>query len=190
MYLCKPNPIKVLKIPKKFHNSLEERPFVQCSICDRPFDEQSEYMIEKAYKRADNGGEQLIFEYAICRSCAEDLRRSLSQESLQAIQNYFKERVQQQAHHNPALLDDQIEQCMISGKALNDCSEYQIYAHCRGSQLMPMEGMYMISGEIVEEIQELLSKSTRDELNRFMQENLGGPPELRELFSGDRVLLL
>jgi len=180
-----------LKIPEKFHNSLTEAPFAECQVCSKQLGDNEEYMIEKAYHRdLETGGEQLVFEYAICRPCAEKLRATLSKESLSNIEGFFMEKAVAMREEGSFIDNHQIDRCMLSGKPTTDCQEYQIYAHCIGSQLKPMEGMYMLSEEIMEEVQELISEETRDELDRFSETYLGGPPELEELFSGKRLILV
>ena len=80
-------------------------------------------------------------------------------------------------------MPDPLDECLLSGKHLQDMETYQVYAHCTGTQLSMNRGYYMLSDAVIEEIQELLSDKTRDELERFSDENLGVPPELKHLFN-------
>ena len=48
----------------------------------------------------------------------------------------------------------------------------------------------MISYEAADEMSNLLSKQTKDELDRFYRENLGVPPELEELFNTPKLLVI
>ncbi|WP_417613133.1 hypothetical protein [Owenweeksia hongkongensis] len=182
-----------LDIPSKFDNSILEKKFSNCSVCNgdlTSFDQ--EYLIEKAYKRfPDNLGEELLFEIAVCFDCAGRMKGELSKESLENISTFFQEKSfeQKQAYPNPdpSIL---LNQCLLSGKNLGDMQEYQVYAHCRGGQLADPHSYYMLSDEIIEEIQGLLSDHTRDQLQKFSDDNIGMPPELKKLFSnGDLIIL-
>jgi hypothetical protein len=51
---------------------------------------------------------------------------------------------------------------------------------------MPM----LISSEAAEELSELLSQSTKDELDDFVSRNFGIPPELRDLPITTRPILI
>lgn len=182
-----------LKIPEKFHNSLSENPFEHCKMCERELlESNSDYVIEKAYRRfKDEKAEELLFEVAICMKCANSMRTKLSKESLSSIQNFFFQKSmerRQAMDEMEELLQDPLSQCLLNGKALEEMDEYQIYAHCSGYNISTGGGYYMLSDTMIEEIQSLLSKETRDELERFTDENLGLPPELKELFSrGDLI---
>ena len=182
-----------MKIPEKFHNSLSEKNFIECSICKADLSHpNTEYLIEKAYKRfAGNLGEELLFEVAVCFDCASHMRGELSKESLANIQEFFAKKSMEQklanATPDPSVL---LDQCLLSGKDLDSMKEYQIYAHCRGGELADPHSYYMLSDDIIENIQELLSDHTRDQLQKFSDDNVGMPPELRKLFSrGDLVTL-
>lgn len=182
-----------MDIPSKFDNSILEKKFSNCSVCNSDltsFDQ--EYLIEKAYKRFPNNlGEELLFEIAVCFDCAGRMKGELSKESLENIGAFFQEKSfeQKQANPNadPSIL---LDQCLLSGKNLDDMQEYQVYAHCRGGQLADSHSYYMLSDEIIEQIQELLSDHTRDQLQKFSDDNIGMPPELKKLFSnGDLIIL-
>lgn len=181
-----------MKIPDKFNNSLEEKPFDHCKMCNKSLlEDNTEYLIEKAYRKfPDNNGEELLFEIAICMECAIKMRSELSKESIQNINRFFAEktmeRQQQIMEQGPSY--DPLNECLLSGKKMDAIQQYQIYAHCRNGELMIDRGYYMLSDDIIEQIQNLLSKKTREELERFSDENLGVPPELKHLFGkGDLI---
>lgn len=184
-----------MKIPEKFHNSLTEKPFEYCKMCQKELlNSQSDYIIEKAYRKfKDNQGEELIFEIAICHDCSANMRASLSKESLSNIQNFFfRKSMQRRAEieKSDSFIEDQLSECLLSGISIEHTEEYQIYAHCNGSQITADGGYFMLSDEIIEEIQSLLSKESKDELQRFADDNFGIPPELKKLFSrGDLVAI-
>lgn len=184
-----------MKIPEKFNNSLEEKPFSHCKLCDKELlESNSEYLIEKAYKRfPEGGGEELLFEIAICLECAMNMRSTLSKQSLANVQQFFFKKGmerRQQLVDPESFAENPLRECLLSGKPFEETREYQIYAHCRGGDISMDGGYYMLSDEIIEEMQSLLSKETRDELERFSDDNLGVPPELKKLFSrGDLITI-
>lgn len=177
-----------MDIPDKFKNTLENEIFRNCISCDKDLIESNEeYLIEKAIKRfPELDTEEVVFEYAMCIECAERMRSTLSVESRQRVDSYFENR---RGNIMSNLFQDYIkedhsnwgEECMISGENFKNLREYQIYAHCKGDQIVPQQGVFMISGAILEELSELLSEATRDELDRFIDDNFGLPPEFADL---------
>jgi len=73
----------------------------------------------------------------------------------------------------------QNHQCTLSGQELNQADDYQVIAICQGDKLI--DSPIYISDVILEAIQELLSAKSRDELDRFTENNLDWPPELKTL---------
>ena len=67
--------------------------------------------------------------------------------------------------------------------------EYQIYGMFRGGQMIQNQFPYMMSGAALEEIQELLSPETKDEIDRFKDEYFNIPPELADLFRDPKFTL-
>jgi len=185
------------EIPEAFLNYSTNSNFTNCIDCDRFLLEGDiEYFIEKAMK-AYQGYKAIdvVFEYAICMECAEKVRKKMSADSMKSIQNYFMDNVDLNDRlslvntHNdkPA---EWIEKCMIKGTGKDQLEEYQIYAHCRGKQLITTQMPYMISGPALDDIANLLSNQTLDELDNFMNDNFGPPPELEESLPKRRVVLV
>ncbi|MEP2774193.1 MAG: hypothetical protein ABJH05_18695 [Fulvivirga sp.] len=184
-------------IPKAFHNFETGSPFERCIDCNTYLlDGQIEYFVEKAIKSyKDYTATDVIFEYAICMNCAERMRKQMSVESMQSIQKYFSENVNfidrmqlMQAHpDNP---EAWMQQCLVKGTQANQLEEYQIYAHCKGKQLVTAQMPYLISSQALDEITHLLSNETLDELDGFMDQHFGPPPELMEPLPGRRRIVL
>ncbi len=184
-------------IPKSFHNFDTGQLFERCIDCDTfLLDGQTEYFVEKAIKSYKNfTATDVIFEYAICMRCAEGMRKKMSKESMQSIQQYFSENVNfidrmqiMQAHpDNP---EAWMQQCLVKGTQANQLEEYQIYAHCKGKQLVTAQMPYLISSHALDEIAHLLSNETLDELDGFMDQHFGPPPELMEPLPGRRRVVL
>ncbi len=184
-----------MNIPKKFYNSLTEHPFEHCKMCEKELlESKSEYVIEKAIRRFKEAeGEELLFEVAICLDCAFSMQSNLSKESVSNIQSFFfkKAMERRRSMDDPeGFLEDPLRECLLNGKKVMEMEEYQIYAHCKGDEIAVPGGYYLLSDDIIEEIQLLLSKETKDELERFSDDNFGIPPELRKLFSrGDLITI-
>ncbi|MDX1628129.1 MAG: hypothetical protein R3345_05485 [Fulvivirga sp.] len=187
-----------IQIPEIFYSYDTGSPFEHCIDCHVNLrDGQTEYFIEKAVKTYKGySAEDVIFEYAICLACAERVRKQMSEASMQSIQDYFASEVNiiDRMHlmqANPENPDAWMSQCLIKGTPTDELEEYQIYAHCKGDKLITTQMPYMISGQALDEIANLLSNETLDELDNFMNQHFGPPPELMEpLPSGRKVILI
>ena len=129
-----------------------------------------------------------IFEYAMCINCMEEMRKSLSEESRQKVDNYLLEHSNLDERRNKLLskenidVDDWISNCIINNESTHELQEYQIMCQCQGKHMLFTYMPFMISCTASEEMQELLSKQTKDELDRFYDTHLGIPPEYKEFF--------
>ncbi|UII24496.1 hypothetical protein LVD15_14310 [Fulvivirga maritima] len=191
------NNTNLVEIPKVFHSFSSEMPFDHCIECDKYLlGDDSEYFIEKAIKNYQGfKAQDVIFEYAICLDCAEKLRKQISKESMQSIENYFADNMDlparmQVMQNNPGNPEAWMEKCMLKGESQKDSEEYQIYAHCKGNHMELAHMPYMICGAALDEIAELLSEQTLDELDNFLKNHFGPPPELKELLPSKRRLVL
>ena len=84
-----------IKIPNLFYSTDTEMPFSNCISCDKYLlQPQSPYVIEKAIKQyPDYNTTDVIFEYAMCMDCYQNINESLSVESKASIEQYFSENV-------------------------------------------------------------------------------------------------
>jgi hypothetical protein len=187
-----------IDIPPIFYPFEKASPFSHCVSCNKYLlDEEVEYVIEKAIRQyPEFGTSDVIFEYAMCLECADKMKKTLSRESLKCVQAYMvnksnllehSHRLQASHNWNPK---DWIGHCIFTGQRIEDQNEYQIFAHCKGKQLFFSAMPYMISSQAMDEMAELLSPKTQDELNRFIDNNFGLPPELRKTFKDHPVMLL
>lgn len=178
-------------IPSVLHDSISRTLIERCIECDRYLlEEGTEYFIEKAFKKYEQyNASEVIFEYAICKNCAELIRKKMSKDSLSNLENYFLRNI------NPGNLDvdnDGIPTtCAVKGTPHDDLNEYQVMAQCNGRYLdqnfaFPM----LISSAVAEDLTELLSSSTKDELDNFVTRNFGIPPELSDLPITSRPILI
>jgi hypothetical protein len=174
------NDFKYIDIPEAFHSRETGRPFEECLVCGRQLrGGDVVYMIEKAYR----GGETL-YDYAVCLDCYLDLVENLSHASLTAIEGYFAERVDFELRQiemmaiAPHRVEPWIDHCVVTRAPIGREDEYQAFAVCQGSQLILGYYPYAVCEAVVEELYPLLSKQTRDEIDRFTRDYLGLPPEL------------
>ncbi len=183
---------RAVDIPKVFKTFVSEEYFSSCIICEKYLlDDSTEYVIEKVMK--DGYAE---VEYAMCLDCLEEMRKKMSEESLQRIGKYFDSHIDFYSKRVDLMLsrnnnvDDYISTCLVNGRKISEFSEYQIFAHCRGHHLMISVFPYMISQPVTEEVQELLSAKTREELDGFTDDYFGLPPDLREIIRNKKLILL
>lgn len=169
------------EIPSTFYSFDTELPFTHCIECDCELIESGrEYMIEKAIRTYPGyQATDVIFDYAICMSCALDIQQSLSEESLKTMQKFISENM---SHRAPSGLTvtEMLENCMVSGLPKAECEEFQIFAFCSGAYLDMRVTPYMISGQVLDQMQELLSVETKDELNGFFDKHFSPSPGLME----------
>jgi hypothetical protein len=178
-------------VPNVFHNTDTLDIFRECTICGRELiDSNSSYIIEKAIKNYPASGvKDIIFEYAMCTTCMEKMRESFSSESLEKVNQYILDRTDLMSRRENFVgkgeldIDKWIASCIVNGKSTDELPEYQIMCQCQGKHMLFTHMPYMISCDATEEMQELLSQKTKDELQRFYDQYVGLPPELREIFN-------
>lgn len=177
-------------VPEVFHSFAEEGPFSKCTICEGALlEDGTQYLIHRAFHRGE-----VIFEYAICQPCRVKMIQELSAESMERLAEYFSEyqsgaRNERMIERHGIDVEPWLSHCLITGKPIADEDEYHFYAWCDGPDLVFCELPFALAGEIDEEVEQLLSKKTRDELDGFMDEQFGLPPELRKPIKGRPVLV-
>ena len=171
-------------IPKEFYSFETQQPFERCIECEKYLlDDDTEYIIEKAIKNYKGySARDIVFDYALCMDCAERMKNEISKESWSQMMRYFQENMdfQNRIYQHDQSPEEGLKNCMIKKTNVNECGEYQIYAHCRGGKLNMENPPYMISGEVIEELLPLLSDKTVDEMNGFMNKHFSPDPSLME----------
>ncbi len=181
------------EIPKAFHSFENEGLFTHCIECERELLKgDCDYVIEKAVRNYQGfKAEDVIFDYAICIDCAIEIQKRMSKESMQKIQEYMQVQLLkgQRELQNRDLtdVDGLYSKCMFTDEDKSNCEEYQVFAFCRGDKLNLQMPPYMVSGPILDEISELLSDETRDELNGFFNKHFSPAPGM---FNPDPRLIL
>ncbi len=184
-----------IEVPKVFFSEKENRPFSKCSMCGGHLNEFEVYFVEKAFrKNIQNHQHELVFEYALCNHCLEETRTELSQESRKNIELYFKlyvdiaERNDKLLSKNHIDLNEWISECIITGKPIDEEDEYIVGGAILANRLI-LDGMpYALSEKAILEIQELLSKKTKDFLDGFQKKVF--PPDVRERIPDGSLIIL
>ncbi|MEJ2003680.1 MAG: hypothetical protein P8X57_01665 [Cyclobacteriaceae bacterium] len=181
-------------IPEIFRSYSTGTFFDRCIECDiRLLENEVPYFIEKAIKKYEGlRGYDVIFEYAICATCAEEIRKSLSKESQVKIMEYFSEHADLQrrmeiVNSNPENPEKWIESCLVKDLQQKDVQEFQIYAQCIYDRLLLPEMPYMISNAALDEMANLLSDKTLGEMDNFIGKHFGPPAEVT---TGPRNIVL
>jgi len=179
-------------IPEIFCSFVSERKFERCIICDKHLLEEGvQYFIEKAFR--DNYVE---FEYAMCLECAEKMRDTMSVESRMNVDNYFltkvdiNKRIEETFNRKDLNIEECISNCIFNGTSIDDLDEYQICGHFSGNSIIYSFMPFMMSGEAMEEMQEILSKKTKGEIDDFIDEHFGLPPEWKEIVKRKDIILI
>jgi len=190
--------IHTVPIPKIFYSDLTKEPIKNCIDCNiYLMDNEIPYLIEKAFGyNQEHDIKNTIFEYAICIDCALKLRKSLSDESKKRMQDYFEkqsnfvERSEQLIKDKDFNVNNWLNDCMIKGTHYKDSKEFQIFCQCKGDQMQFTFMPYMLSGEALEEMAEMLSQKTRDEMDGFTDKHFGVPPEYEEFFKRKKLVII
>lgn len=171
-------------IPEEFFSFETNAPFERCIECEKYLlDDETEYLIERAVKSYDNfDAKDVVFDYAICMDCAEKLRNEISKESWEQMMKYFQENMdfQHRLEMQQGGPSEGLKECLIKKTRVEDCREYQVFAHCKGKSLNMENPPYMISGVVMEELIELLSDKTIDEMNGFFNKHFSPDPSFFE----------
>lgn len=184
-----------MPIPEEFYSFDTNQPFEACLVCKADLlAGEIDYFIEKAIRNyPEHEVSDVVYEYAICALCAQDMNEKMSVESLTNLQMYFSansEFMKKVSDYSANWMlregSPLNEECALTGKPRSELDEYMIYGHFKGDQMIRSTMPFLISGKVMDDIAELLSDQTIDELDGFMGEYFGGPPELEEIWKPRR----
>lgn len=187
-----------IEIPKVFFSDAEEQPFRSCVMCGKDLMASGdEYMIEKVFKTyPGHDFVSTIFEFAICMDCHQKMQSTMSEESLQNIQRYYDDFIEKKGSNSIMIdmrtfdINQWLSKCFFTGESVKEMEEYQIVGVFKGDKLLLNQIPMVMGGKVMEEMSGLLSKKTRDEMNGFREKHLGPPPEISEIFSGKKLIML
>ncbi len=153
--------------------------FSHCKQCHQSLQDPAQpYTLEKVFKRYPNTEKpQVLFEYAICDTCAGEIRGEFSEESAANMQGYFAEKLEAREEEFSEDIHHRMQHCMLLGSPLAEEQEYAVVARGNGSKMLQSQYPFAISVTAMDEMQELISEKTRDLLDDFVGKNFPGPPE-------------
>jgi hypothetical protein len=187
-----------IEVPPMFFPEGSEEPFKYCKLCNKELIENEErYVIEKAYSQDLTSKERkLIFEVAYCVDCLNQIHEEFSRESREMIYNYFKQNSNLEARYKGLSenklfdLDLWLQNCIVKNKSIDEVEEFQIMTLCEGGDMLFYHASYMICGEAMDEVMDLLSKKTLDIIDDLMIDIVDVPPEMEELFKTRKPILI
>jgi hypothetical protein len=190
------NKVQFIEIPPIFYSDLTGEPFHECIHCGKNLLLPGiPYMIEKAFIQTQpHQTKNTIFEYAMCYDCWEETKNSLSRESMERINDWFARHVDMDQRmlkfENNSNVDDWLRECIVSGANVESLKEFQIACQCDGPYMAFHYLPYLISGEVMDEVMELLSEKTLGEMDNFKKRLTSPSPDIEELFNRKKVLPL
>jgi len=182
-------------IPTVFYDTLNQQPFETCTICHKPLLlTQVDYLIEKAFRKNPLTGKMdVVLEYAICWDCALETTSRYSKKSRLNLEMYFmknvniRERVTQfQKMNIDEIYGTMLNHCAVKNTHISELDEYQIIGQFSGNKMTFEMPPYLLSGLAIDEMSDLLSNQTLDELDDFTGKYLTGPPEISELIKSPK----
>ncbi len=162
-------------IPEVFWSFEKDEPFSHCLVCsENLLVEGKNYFVEKAFNKGE-----VIFEYAMCLKCRDELSEELSLQSRRLIENYFAEHIDLETRRERLLekqnleIDHWLGHCIVKNKPIKTDSEYQVFAQCIGKEMIYAYAPYAVSGEAIDDVIELLSDETLGILGDFTDKYFG-----------------
>ncbi len=187
-----------LDIPKIFYSDADEKPFENCVFCGKDLLHGDEtYMVEKVLKTYEGHDfTSTVFEFAICTSCHMKMQEGMSEESMQNMQIYYQNFIQQRGSDSIMIdlktfdINDWLSKCFFKNTPVTELEEYQVVGMFKGDKLLLNQPPMVMGYEVMEEMSELLSKQTKDEMNGFREKFLGPPPEFSEFIYGKKLIVV
>jgi len=178
-----------MAIPKLFFNTVKDLPFSNCSKCNIfLLDGEMEYMIEKVLIPND-----VLYEFAICGNCIKSLQQEISKESLKSLQQFNESELNNRIQKIDHLLNEDYNTIK---KQLSETTPDYSYENCNimaffnGANLVEDFPPVCVSTQAIENMQDVLSKQTKDSFDDFMDFIGDVPPGLEELFKTRKPVLI
>jgi len=187
-----------IDIPNRFYSDAEGKPFENCQMCGKfLLTEGTTYVVEKAIKNyKDYDINSTIFEFAVCIDCHTKVQKSMSDESLANLHRYYQHIMAEKGNQPIVIdvrnfnLDDWLSKCFFKGDEIKEMNEYQLVAQFNGNKMLMNMPPMIIGEKAMEEMAELLSDKTVDEMNGFREKFLGPSPEIEELIYGKKLIMI
>ena len=166
------------RIPSAFYSFADDGPFRRCVACEKDVVEDHDvYVVQKTF-----AGDEVVFEYALCSACHERVFGGMSKASTANIRAFFHQRVDLEArrlrleHDSQRTIDQWIGACATCGIDRDECNGYSIAAACGGEDILYYHLPLLICQQCEIEIQDVLSKKTREMGEDFVEAYFDGPP--------------
>jgi len=189
----------LVDIPEQFYSDSDGKHFQTCVVCGKNLlEEGTHYVIEKAMKNYEGYDfSSTVFEYAMCMVCYQKMQEGMSEESMKNMQLYYQDIVEAKSNNGQIMLDlstfdlkDWLSKCFFKDKPVREMKEYQLIGQFNGRRMVMNTPPMAIGEEVMEDMVDLLSEKTKDEMDRFREQFLGPSPEIQELFKGRKLLLI
>jgi len=164
------------EIPSTFHSAESDKTFTHCLTCEKSLEEISEpYTISKVFKNSE-----CVLEYSMCHSCRIEMSQNFSAKSRQNIDTFFNQYVnlseRSEAMKSSQNYQDWIQTCLTCGAPMSEITDYSLACMAFDNQLIFDPFPMVICSACEQQIQEQLSKETRDQWDKFISANFEGPP--------------
>ena len=187
-----------IDIPDRFYSDAEGKPFENCQMCGKfLLTEGTTYVVEKAIKNyKDYDVNSTIFEFAVCIDCHTKVQQGMSDESLANLNRYYQHIMAEKGNQPIVIdvrnfnLDDWLSKCFFKGDEIKEMNEYQLVAQFNGNKMLMNMPPMIIGEKAMEEMAELLSDKTIDEMKGFREKFLGPSPEIEELIYGKKLIMI
>ena len=173
------DPIDRIAVPPHFYSEETGEPFKSCIECTLPLGALGDdYVIQKC-----SNGRETIFEFALCMTCGESLHESYSDESRQAIEGFFQERIDVEKRYDNTwsltpsdFAEHLLKHCLTCGNPPEPGKPVTHAAICEGSEMLVGHSPICLCSTCEEALNELVSKETRGEWDKFIGRNFDLPP--------------
>ncbi|MEJ6581686.1 MAG: hypothetical protein QNL33_12835 [Akkermansiaceae bacterium] len=163
-------------IPHLFHSLEHDEPFRKCLSCDGIFNEiAAPYTVTKVFR-----GPECVFEYAMCLPCRRKIAMEFSEESRQRITAFFEKNVHLEERserlgesEQPA---DWTNECATCRTPVSKLKNYSLACMGFGETMVFDPFPMMVCSDCEQKIQSKISKSTRDQWDKFILDHFEGPP--------------
>ena len=187
---------RYMKIPELFYSDATKQKFQFCIECNNYLLNSGKfYVIEKAvrnYKKFNT--RDTLFEYALCMDCEEAIWDTISKSSAEKLEEYYsgnidyERRLRRYEKLETRDLHLMTSRCLIKDISIDETDEYILVAFCQDEYIIVHYAPYMICGEAMDEVGQLLSNKTIEIMDDFVGRNLGIPPEF-EVKDKPRLIL-
>ena len=177
------------EIPTFFFKYDTEVPFTHCSFCENSLDLYDRYAVEKVFRQHRAvGTSEIVYEYAVCWGCANEMGEEISEDSKASIAKLFTEygqHVRNKAEYLHELelynIDSWTERCSLTGKETRLCKEYAVSGIIENGGLVYELSPMLVSDDFMEMVQNSLSKETKDRFDGLRDKILDDAPGIDDL---------